>query len=134
MVTVHKTCFITSFAIYLLVFDEETCHHFLCQLIHMNLSIYSYEILEGVYMGVPSIVDGEMCCQFLYDMFEGVYMGVPHQFLFQVGVYYLKLYLFQLHTARVNFFHSYLDVGTINASQHFHTMRISAAMNILPPA
>ena len=53
MVGVRKTWAITCFAVYFLsIFDGEMCCQFHCQFIHMILSIYSYEILEGVYTGV----------------------------------------------------------------------------------
>ena len=55
MVTVSKTCPITCFAVYLSIFYWEMCCQYNGQFILMILSIYSYDILEGVYIDVLSI-------------------------------------------------------------------------------
>ena len=51
MVTVHKLCDITSLAVYLSIFDEETCYHFLCHFIHIcdlvvPCHIFLFEVLS----------------------------------------------------------------------------------------
>ena len=53
MVNVRQTWDITCFAVYLSIVYGETSCQYNDQFILMILSIYSYEILEGVYIGVP---------------------------------------------------------------------------------